>query len=240
MNHPNSLDLEAFACGDEIAAVRTHVAACETCLTFVGKLRDLPIPKIDLPVAPSYAKVTSIFQRKNLAAIALPLAAAAILVIVFRDRQPGDMATPASTSGVTATPTATVTESRILMATAEPSTSFKGVRQVAVIRERDGQQARFTGRVPVKEGDRLRIEVAIDREQTIVAGVLSEDGSYLELMPPVARPTGTHYSEKSARVSAPASNGTILVGTEEQVSRAKKHLPTTDLDEVRVEWEPAR
>jgi hypothetical protein len=167
-----------------------------------------------------------------IAAIALPLAAAAILVIVFREK-PGDIA-PAP---VTATPTATVTHDRILMATAEPSTSFKGVRQVAVIRERDGEQKRFTGRVPVKEGDRLRVEVAIDRDQTIVAGVLSEDGSYLELMPPVARPTGTHYSEKSARVSAPASNGTILVGTEEQVARAKKHLPTTDLDEVRVEWE---
>jgi hypothetical protein len=127
-----------------------------------------------------------------------------------------------------------------LMATSEPTTSFKGIRQVAVIRERDGEQKRFTGRVPVKEGDRLRVEVAIDREQTIVAGVLGEDGSYLELMPSAVRPTGTHYSEKSARVSAPPSNGTILVGTEEQVARAKKHLPTADLDEVRVEWEPSR
>ena len=29
MNHPNSLDLEAFACGDEVAAVSAHVDACE-------------------------------------------------------------------------------------------------------------------------------------------------------------------------------------------------------------------
>lgn len=229
MSHPNSLDLEAFACGDDIATVSAHVDACEACRTFVDKLRDLPIPKIDLPKAA--ATVTSIFQRKNLAAIALPLAAAAILVIVFRNREPaGD--------GVVTAPTATATTSYIPMEkTGDPPTSFKGVRQVAVIRERDGEQKRFTGRVPVKEGDRLRVEVAIDREQTIVAGVLSEDGSYLELMPPSVRPTGTHYSEKSARVSAPPSNGTILVGTEEQVARAKKHLPTTDLDEVRVEWE---
>lgn len=234
MNHPNSLDLEAFACGDEIATVSTHVDACDACRTFVDKLRDLPVPKIDLPAV--QATVTSIFQRKNLAAIALPLAAAAILVIVFRDRPPvGD-----TTSSVPGSPAATPTGDRVLMATAEPSTSFKGVRQVAVIRERDGEQKRFTGRVPVKEGDRIRLEVAIDREQTIVAGVLSEDGSYLELMPAVARSTGTHYSEKSARVSAPPSNGTILIGTEEQVARAKKHLPTTDLDEVRVEWEPSR
>jgi hypothetical protein len=228
MNHPNSLDLEAFACGDEIATVSAHVDACEACRTFVGRLRDLPIPKIDLPTA--QATVTSIFQRKNLAAIALPLAAAAILVILFREKKPGDEAITTTTI-----PTVTATA-----ATAEPATSFKGVRQVAVIRERDGEQKRFTGKVPVKEGDRLRVEVAIDREQTIVAGVLSEDGSFLELMPPMVRPTGTHYSEKSARVSAPPSNGSILVGTEEQVARAKKHLPTADLDEVRVEWESGR
>ena len=232
MNHPNSLDLEAFACGDALAAVGAHVEACEACRTFVGKLRALAVPQIELPVA----SVTSMFARKNLAAIALPLAAAAILVVVFRDRP-----VPSETTGTVATASAPAsTTSRILMATSEPTTSFKGVRQVAVIRERDGEQKRFTGRVPVREGDRLRVEVAVDREQTIVAGVLSEDGSYLELMPPMVRATGTHYSEKSARVSAPPSNGTILVGTEEQVARAKKHLPTTDLDEVRVEWESSR
>lgn len=228
MSHPNSLDLEAFACGDEIAGIGGHVDVCDACRAFVERLRDLPIPKIELPSA----SVTPLFQKKNLAAIALPLAAAAILVLVLRDKNPvGDVA-PA--------PTAMPTESRVLMATAEPSTSFKGVRQVAVVRERGGEQKRFTGRVPVKEGDRLRVEVAIDREQTIVAGVLGEDGSYLELMPAVVRRAGTHYSEKSARVSSPPSNGTILVGTEEQIARAKSHLPSADLDEVRIEWEPAR
>ena len=224
MTHPNSLDLEAFACGDEIAAVSTHVDACDVCRSFVDRLRELPVPKIELPSA---ASVTPLFARKNLAAVALPLAAAAILFLVFREKKAGDapFVVPAPTPSV---------------ATEEPATAFKGVRQVAVIRERDGEQKRFTGRVPVKEGDRLRVEVAIDREQTIVAGVLGEDGSYLEVMPAVVRPAGTHYSEKSARVSAPPSNGTILVGTEEQVARAKQHLPNADVDQLRVEWEPAR
>jgi hypothetical protein len=221
MNHPNSLDLEAFACGDEIAGVGGHVDACDACRSFIERVRGLPVPKLELPSA------TVLPFRRNLAAIALPLAAAAVLFLVFRDKKPAEIA-----------PSAVPTVSTVLMD--EPSTSFKGVRQVAVIRERGGEQKRFTGRVPVKEGDRLRVEVAIDREQTIVAGVLSEDGSYLELMPKGVRPTGTHYSEKSARVSAPPSNGTILVGTEEQVTRAKQHLPTSDVDEVRVEWEIAR
>ena len=230
MSHPNSLDLEAFACGDEIAAVGGHVDVCDACRSFVERLRALPIPKIDLPSA----TVTPIWQRKNVAMFALPLAAAAavFLFLVFRDPKPAEIASSVPAPSAPSIAPAVATE--------EPSTAFKGVRQIAVIRERGGEQKRFTGRVPVKEGDRLRVEVAIDRGQTIVAGVLSEDGSYLELMPAVERPPGTHYSEKSARVSAPPSNGTILVGTEEQVTRAKQHLPTSDVDEVRVEWEGSR
>jgi hypothetical protein len=226
--HPNSLDLEAFACGDEIAAVGGHLASCEACRAFVESLRGLPVPKIDLPATPvSTPRIPRIGPR-TLAAVALPLAAAAVLVLFFRQPKPQSLA---MSEPVTTAPTAAATE---------PATSFKGQRQVAVIRERGGEQKRFTGRVPVKEGDRLRVEVAIDREQTILAGVLGEDGSYLELMPSAVRPAGTHYSEKSARVSGPPSGGTILVGTEEQIARAKHHQPTADLDEVRVEWEPSR
>jgi len=225
--HPNSLDLEAFACGDAIAGVDSHVDVCDACRTFVDGLRGLPVPKIDLPKPAPVVRLA--LNPRTISTIALPLAAAAALVLFLRSPKREEIAPSVST----ATPASTETAG-------EPTTSFKGVRQVAVIRERDGEQKRFTGRVPVKEGDRLRVEVAIDRDQTILAGVLSEDGSYLELMPPAQRAAGTHYSDKSARVSAPPSNGTILVGTEEQVSRAKQHLPTTDLDQVRVEWEPAR
>jgi hypothetical protein len=216
MSHPNSLDLEAFACGEEVSLVAGHLDACEACRAFVEKLRGLPIPKLELPSA----------KKSNLYAIGVPLAMAAAILLFLKSRKPEELVAPAPVAQSTATE--------------EPTTSFKGVRQVAVIRERNGEQKRFTGHVPVQEGDRLRIEVAIDREQTILAGVLSEDGSFLELMPAVSRPAGTHYSEKSARVSAPPSDGTILVGTEAEIARARQHQATTDVDSIHVEWEPSR
>lgn len=224
MSHPNSLDLEAFACGDETDAVRAHVDACDACRAFVSDLRGLP--------APTGIDVASIARRETRrrlyagVSIALPLAAAAVLLLFLRAPRPPE------TSGAPVGPLPVVPAE-----TVEPSTSFKGVRQVAVIRERDGRQERFTHRVPVRDGDRLRVEVAIDREQAILAAVIGDDGSYLELMPSAVRTPGTHYSEKSARVSGPPSGGTIVVGTEEQIARARQHVEAADLSEIRVDWE---
>jgi hypothetical protein len=207
MSHPSSLDLEAFACGEEVNAVASHLDGCDACRAFVESLRGLPAPAMK-PAA----------KRRspwNLGAIALPLAAAAVLLLLLRSpKKEGEtiptIAQPASTE--------------------EPATSFKGMRQVAVIRERDGEQKRFTGKVPVREGDRLRIEVAIDREQAILAAVVSDDGSTLELMPAAVRAPGTHYSEKSARVSGPPMGGKIVVGGTMQDAESV----------IRIEWEPSR
>ncbi len=207
MSHPSSLDLEAFACGEEVKAVASHLDGCDACRAFVENLRGLPAPTI----APA-AKRRSPW---NVTAIAVPLAAAAVLVLLLRSpKKEGEtmqaIAPPASTE--------------------EPATSFKGTRQVAVIRERDGEQKRFTGKVPVREGDRLRVEVAIDREQAILAAVVSDDGSTLELMPAAVRAPGTHYSEKSARVSGSPMGGKIVVGGTMQDAESV----------IRIEWEPSR
>ncbi len=207
MSHPSSLDLEAFACGEENASVAAHLDACGACRAFVEELGGLPAPVLAPP-----AKRRSPW---NVGAIALPLAAAAALVFLLRSpKKDGEVAPPIATAA----------------STEEPATSFKGLRQVAVIRERDGEQRRFTGKVPVREGDRLRVEVAIDREQAILAAVVSDDGSTLELMPSAVRAPGTHYSEKSARVSGPPMGGKIVVGG-----------TLEDADSViRIEWETGR
>ena len=216
MTHPSSLDLEAFACGEEISPVTSHLGACDDCRAFVTNLRALPPPRaVDVR-----RLVRTELRRKVWAttSIAVPLAAAAVLLLFLR--------TP-TTAGEIPTPIPTA-EPSAAAAPFEPGTSFKGRRQVAVIRERDGEQQRFTDRVRVREGDRLRVEVAIDREQAILAAVVGEDGSYLEMMPSAVRAPGTHYSEKSARVSGPPSNGKIVVGGESLAD-----APT----EIRIEWE---
>lgn len=179
--------------------------------------------------------------------VVAPLAAAAVIVVLARSSftppGPGPVPQPSPT-------TAPAPPDTILMGTMpprigesvprEPDTQFKGGMQVAVVRERDGRQARFSSMVPVRPGDRLRVEVALDHEQTIVGAVLADDGSYLELMPQAVRGPGTHFSERSAKIDAAPSRGTILIGTPEAVARARRARGTKDLGGVatlRVEWE---
>jgi hypothetical protein len=125
-------------------------------------------------------------------------------------------------------------------AAVEPETQFKGGPQVAVVRERGGQQARFSGSsgpLRVRPGDRIRLEVALDREQAILGAVLGDDGSYLELMPDAVRGPGTHFSEKSAKFDAAETRGTVLIGTREAVARARTTHQLDGVTSVRIEWE---
>ena len=121
--------------------------------------------------------------------------------------------------------------------TAEPDTQFKGGMQVAVVRERGGAQARFSSTVRVKPGDRLRVEVALDHEQAILGAVLADDGSYLELMPQAVRGPGTHFSERSAKIDAAPTRGTIIIGRPEAVARARETKSFEGVTTLRVELE---
>jgi hypothetical protein len=121
--------------------------------------------------------------------------------------------------------------------TAEPDTQFKGGMQVAVVRERGGSQARFSSTVRVKPGDRLRVEVALDHEQAILGAVLADDGSYLELMPQAVRGPGTHFSERSAKIDAAPTRGTIIIGKPEAVARARETKSFEGVTTLRVELE---
>jgi hypothetical protein len=194
--------------------------------------------------------VTRLEPKRNLwmlaTSVVAPLAAAAAIVVLARSSftPPGPGPVPQPTTTTPAPP------DTILMGTlpqrigesapSEPDTQFKGGMQVAVVRERDGRQARFSTMVPVRPGDRLRVEVALDHEQAILGAVLADDGSYLELMPQAVRGPGTHFSERSAKIDAAPTQGTILIGTPEGVARARQTRGTKDLRGVatlRVEWE---
>ena len=266
MNHPSSLDLEAFAVGEPLPSTFTgHVEECAECAALVGRLQALvatgPSPAeaedaVSRAVARAMAEPSSLpandvtpvrqvsgpekRKEKRLWVLATsvitPLAAAAAILLLARS---GPLAT--------ATPTPPTTVSRIQMAPfpgapagereREPETQFKGGPQVAVIRERGAQQARFSGAVRVRPGDRIRVEVALDREQAILGAVLGDDGTYLELMPESLRGPGTHFSEKSARFDDAPTRGTILIGTRDAVARARATHLLDGVTTVRVEWE---
>jgi len=242
--HPSSLDLEAFACGDAEDAVASHIDDCTTCRAFVDRLKGVVAkgPSFDFTKALNQASglrpqtsekpkpvVRPFVRIISISTIVVPLALAAAVLLFLGRSKPEDLSktTPPPTMG------------SVAIRDPDPETTFKGSLQVAVIRERSGAgQTRFLGEVKVKEGDRLRLEVALDREQAIVGAVIGEDGSYLELMPNAVRGAGTHFSEKSARIDAPVTRGTIVIGTPEAIAKARATRSFEGLTAVRVEMEP--
>lgn len=214
MTHPNSLDLEAFACGETRAAVTEHLESCEACRTWVERVQNALGAEIK-NVAPMRA------SRLSLAWVLVPLAAAAAFLVFLH---PG---------GETPKPVATNEP----VSTTDPTVTFKGTLPIAVVRERGGDQSRFVGTVAVRPDDRLRVEVALDRDEVILAGVLGDDGSWLELMPAVSRSAGTHFSDHSARVDSSPLRGTILVGAPAAVTIARTTHRFDGVASLRIEWE---
>lgn len=262
MTHPSSLDLEAFACGEgPLASVTDHLVVCKECQAYVERLGVLvatspsaaeadaliarALARVETRTPPTIAgaggstrKATPRQSRLWLVttSVLTPLAAAAAIVLLLRSG--GVKPVPEPESPSTAAPSVARGPDRIQIAPLpEPDTTFKGGRQIAVVRERGGTQARFASSVVVRPGDRLRVEVALDREQAILGAVLSDDGSYLELMPLGVRGPGTHFSEKSAKIDGTPTYGTIVIGTPEAVARARATHQLDGVSSLRVEWE---
>lgn len=167
-----------------------------------------------------------------------PLAAAAAIVLLARGT-PLDGPMPAPQAPVTETPAAPEAPAAPTApaAPAAPDTQFKGGMQIAVVRDRGGRQERFSSTVRVRAGDRLRVEVALDQERAILGAVLADDGSYIELMPLGTRGPGTHFSERSAKIDATETHGTIIIGSPEAVARARATRQLSGVGTLRVEWE---
>jgi hypothetical protein len=271
MSHPSSLELEAFACGDDtpkaVTDVARHLDECGACRSFVERLRALVTAgpskdaarelvarlsaepaaarsvdqerRDDRPVAPRAAPLLAVVKGRArwrtmvaTTSVLVPLAAAAVLLLLVRGPAPKGTAPPSVEPPVTTSPTTIATGPSV-----EPETTFKGTLQVAVIRDRNGEQARFTGPLRVRAGDRLRLEVALEREQAILGAVMGDDGSYLEIMPAGVRGAGTHFSERSARVDASPTPGVILIGSPEAVAHARETRRFDDVILVRVDPE---
>lgn len=232
MTHPSSIDLEAFACGERPGAVSTHVDACTACAAHVARLEELlqagrarNTPQLAIARARRDERARAAL---SLASMAAPFLAAAGLLVLLRAPAPAPESAHSDPAPVALADTTRASD---------PETSFKGGVQVAVIRQRGAQQARFTSIVRVQPGDRLRVEVALDREQDILAAVLGDDGSYLELMTPAQRAAGTHFSERSAKFDATPTRGVILVGSRSAVTRARATKSFDAVATLRVEWE---
>jgi predicted anti-sigma-YlaC factor YlaD len=209
--HPAAYRLDAVAAGDDDERVCEHMASCEDCAGYVSALRQEAQTFRDRRDADGY--VTRALERKQRArrraqviGVAAPLLAAAAFLLFVGGRPQRE----------------TVVQS------VEPSgppesgeMRFKGELSVAVIRERNGRQERIVGSFGVRAGDGIRVEVSVDQEGPLTAGLLTDEADWIVLLAPMALKPGTHFSERAARFDETPTRATLLVGTPAAVDRAR-------------------
>lgn len=241
--HPSAFALESTAAGHPSPETTHHLAECATCrahvetlekeaLAFAGE----PLPAflrepkltvdVDAPRAPTadthtrpaderraaFPKKVALGRVLPFAATVLPLAAAALAVFALQRPVPAD--------DPKLEPTAT-----------SPAARFKGGPTLAVIREHEGTQDRFTSKVFVGPKDALRVELGVDTEGTYEAGLLGADGSWMVLLAPTMLRPGAHFSERAARFDDRPEAAVLLAGPEADVEVARK---TRDFSRVAV------
>jgi hypothetical protein len=204
VNHPPAFRLDGHAAGDEDPTVAAHLETCEACAAYVKAATQETPTRVN-----AEAFVAKLRARDaprpigRILYIATPILAAAAAVFFL-------VRSPETRAPTTVAPS-----------TSAPATRFKGTIQLAVVRDRSGAQERLTSEVPVKPGDRIRVEVGVDDERPIVAGVLGKDGTWVVVLAPALLEAGTHLSERSARFDETPTEGWVLAGQPEEVERAR-------------------
>lgn len=238
--HPPTFRLDAHAAGDRDARVEAHLEGCDACTTYVEHVRKEAKAHGDAPGAEASARELVATLRDRLDPPAAPapprpraslaraawafgpiLAAAALFLLLLRGGETDPLrGGPPPPSSTTMRP--------------EPPTRFKGKVQIAVVRDRMGEQTRIATEVPVKPGDRLRVEVSVDDERPIEVGFLGKDGTWVLLLAPTLVEAGTHYSERSARFDETPTEGWILAGAPDLVQRARTSTSFADVSALPV------
>ena len=234
--HPPLFRLDAHAAGDHDARVEDHLTKCTTCAAYVERLRaavrahsddagsksaDFVLGLDDLERFRAHEANAGKASGRSVKRIAFAgvsiLAAAAALVLVTRSAL--------QTTGEDA-------------ATSEPSIRFKGKLQLAVIRDRRGEQTRTATEVRVRPGDRLRAEISVDDSRPVEVGFLGRDGTWVLLLAPALVEAGTYFSERAAEFDEAPTEGWIIAGRPEAVSRARSEISFDDVSAIPVVAEP--
>jgi hypothetical protein len=224
--HPSGARLDAVATGDADADAVAHVTVCAECRAYVARLREelaefagnegRAADAFAAQVAASRHAAVSRRRASWWAAAAVPVVALAACVVLFvRAPRPGPVLdTPSPPS--------------------EGPIRFKGGPQIAVIVQRDGAQVRHTGSLQVAAGDRIRLELALDHDGEVTAGVLTESGDWAVLEVPTFLSAGTHFSERSVAFDGTVEDGWVVVGPPDAVERARRTRDFSAVGAVRV------
>jgi hypothetical protein len=237
--HPAPMRLEALAAGDEDASARHHLVSCAGCRQYVEALGRqarafAQRPDAEGPLRRALARPPASARSRGplLAVLATPLVAAAAVLVLVLGRVRPITTDPQQASALAPQP---------LPPGDTPSPSdmrFKGALSVGAIRDRGGRQERLAGPFAVRAGDAVRIEVSVDREGPITAGLLTDDGEWVVLLAPAVLVKGTHDSEQSARFDATPTAAMLLVGDPVAVQRARQTRDFSGLVAWKVTREP--
>ena len=217
--HPAGHRLDALAAGDLDLDASAHVEACVECTRYVGQLRAQAArfragSDARTFVARAGARSGTRPARSPVARVAWTAAAlvtaAASLLLLLRARPQDGVPAPAPTA------------EQAGPASPREVARFKGGLVVVVVREREGVQQRFSGPLQVRAGDRLRVEVSSDHDGALAAGLLTDEGEWVQLLASSALEPGTHYSELAARFDDSPTRATLVVGDPAAVDRARR------------------
>jgi hypothetical protein len=235
--HPTLFRLDAHAAGDHAEGVEEHLAQCTACSEYVERLRvgvrrhaeedgaraaEYVLGLADLLQAqsPSAREQSQWWARSRRTAVAglSILAAAAAFALVARNgiQLPGADAA----------------------ASEQPAIRFKGKLQLAVIRDRSGDQTRSATEVRVRPGDRLRAEISVDDSRPVEVGFLGRDGTWVLLLAPALVEAGTYFSDRAAEFDETPTEGWIVAGRPDDVNRTKSERSFENVSAIPVLAEP--
>ncbi len=244
MSHPAQHRLEALAAGDADPGALAHLDGCAACAEVVRQLRDeLHTFRLEAD-APAFveavlARAAKAPEAPARAPVAAALAAPPrnVTVLRFVTVVAPIFAIAAAIFLYLRTPSTITTQAGGGKEPGSSDVRFKGGLQVAVVREREGAQSRFSGEVRVRPGDRIRAEIALDGQAPLTAVLVKDDGaagSSAEawvLLTPTLLDAGVHFSPESIRFDQERFDGWLVVGDPDKVAAARK---SRRWDEVRV------
>ncbi len=243
MSHPAQHRLEALAAGDADPAALAHLEGCAACAEVVAALRaeveafrrtaDAPA-FVDAVLARAEARPAKPAATPVEAALAAP--PRNVTVLRFVTVVAPLFAIAAAIVLYLRTPSTIATAPGPGKEPAGSDVRFKGGLELAVVREREGTQARFSGDVRVRPGDRIRAEIAIDGQVPLSAVVVQDaaagsDPAAWVLLTPTLLDAGVHFSPESIRFDEERFEGWLVVGEPDKVAAARK---SRRWDEVRV------
>jgi hypothetical protein len=226
--HPTGARLDAVVTGDADAHATAHVASCAACAAYVERLSRAvdafaatPRPEPEAFVQTVTRRRAADQQRRRrarwLGATTSALALAACVALFVHARPPE----------------AQMAEAPVAAPSAGPI-RFKGGSQVAVIVERHGAQSRETGILNIAPGDRIRVEIALDHDDDVQAGVLADDGTWVVLQPATHLGAGTRFSEGAIAFDQRVDPGWVIVGPPDAVARARSTRDLSGVHAIRI------